>query len=467
MPRGFIFGGDTGASYDDIQRRRAILNQLAQRSIAAAPRNVGEGISALGSGLATYLAGTALADQEKETTAAGQQAFQDLLTTLSTPQPPATASQAGGVPVGPLPSSAVSPGPGAAAAPGPPAGGAAGVTPTAGSPAGLSPRAMQLLQASANPSLNPSQRNVIGALLNRELSTSAPDPVALAQGATLVDPRTGRVIATGAQGGQKGFTLSPGQQRFGPGGQQIAAVPDAPKPVFQALTSNEKAQLGLPKEGAFQRDVSTGRISQIGGAKTNINIGQTKLSADYKPVLDEGGNIVGAEPIPGTKAAREAAAIQTKTEKGKKIREKVSDIVTTDITRALKIVEEANLPVTGAGGIGNLLASVPGTAAADLSGLLNTVKANAGFDQLQAMRAASPTGGALGSVSQMELGRLESAIGNLEQSQSKEQLLYNLNRVGRLYAETVHGTEAAAKMFQTESDGWTDIGGGVRIRRKN
>jgi hypothetical protein len=55
------------------------------------------------------------------------------------------------------------------------------------------------------------------------------------------------------------------------------------------------------------------------------------------------------------------------------------------------------------------------------------------------MRASSPTGGALGQVTDFENRLLQATIGNLEQSQSKDQLLYNLRRVKDTYLDIVHG----------------------------
>ena len=47
----FIFGGNTGQSYEDIQAKRKIAEQLLQQN-ASTPRNVGEGLSAIGRALA-------------------------------------------------------------------------------------------------------------------------------------------------------------------------------------------------------------------------------------------------------------------------------------------------------------------------------------------------------------------------------------------------------------------------------
>ena len=50
---------------------------------------------------------------------------------------------------------------------------------------------------------------------------------------------------------------------------------------------------------------------------------------------------------------------------------------------------------------------------------------------------ASPTGAALGPVSDFENRLLQATIGNLEQSQNKEQLLYNLERVLDIYTKII------------------------------
>jgi len=87
---------------------------------------------------------------------------------------------------------------------------------------------------------------------------------------------------------------------------------------------------------------------------------------------------------------------------------------------------QANAFTTGF--MGAATKGVPGTPAHDLSQTLLTLQANAGFDRLQEMRNNSVTGGALGQVSERELGLLMAAYAALEQSQSKGQFLQNLDR---------------------------------------
>jgi hypothetical protein len=84
-------------------------------------------------------------------------------------------------------------------------------------------------------------------------------------------------------------------------------------------------------------------------------------------------------------------------------------------------------------GAGSLLSVLPGSAAKNLAANVETIKANLGFDRLQRMRDASPTGGALGQVAVQELVALQSSIAALDTAQSPSQLLANLNNVKRHY----------------------------------
>ena len=59
-----------------------------------------------------------------------------------------------------------------------------------------------------------------------------------------------------------------------------------------------------------------------------------------------------------------------------------------------------------------------GSKARDLRNTLETIKANIGFESLQAMREASKTGGALGQVAVQELTALQAILGSLDPSQN-------------------------------------------------
>lgn len=79
--------------------------------------------------------------------------------------------------------------------------------------------------------------------------------------------------------------------------------------------------------------------------------------------------------------------------------------------------------------VGAVAGAIPGTTSYDLRQTVQTIKANLGFAELQAMRDASPTGGALGQVAVQELEALQSTLASLDPNQSEEQLKANLATV--------------------------------------
>lgn len=78
---------------------------------------------------------------------------------------------------------------------------------------------------------------------------------------------------------------------------------------------------------------------------------------------------------------------------------------------------------------GETISKVPGTEAADFAANLGTLKDTMFSQNIQAMRDASKTGGAVGSVSDKEGARFENMIASLSQSQTEGQFKENLNRV--------------------------------------
>ena len=80
---------------------------------------------------------------------------------------------------------------------------------------------------------------------------------------------------------------------------------------------------------------------------------------------------------------------------------------------------------------GSALSGGPGSQAQALKTILNTIKANVGFQSLQEMRANSPTGGALGQVSERELAYLQATMGDIAQEQDGALLAEKLRAMQR------------------------------------
>jgi len=97
-------------------------------------------------------------------------------------------------------------------------------------------------------------------------------------------------------------------------------------------------------------------------------------------------------------------------------------------------------------GYGGLLANLPDTEARRLDKLLDTVRANVAFGALTEMRENSPTGGALGNVSNIELSLLGSTLGSLDNLNSAEDLAKSLRRIQRVNEGAIERAQSAYEM---------------------
>ncbi len=198
-----------------------------------------------------------------------------------------------------------------------------------------------------------------------------------------------------------------------------------PSEKWKVLNNKEKKELGLPQNNAFQID-EDGKISQIGGKGVSVTVeGAFKMS-----------------PIPGSPAEQKAKALVEKKKLSKGVTKRAAGVVFEDIGRLKKKIEEAPWysPVLGLGG--QALSFIPGTNRVDAEALKETVVANIGFDRLQQMREASPTGGALGAISERELSTLQAVLGSLSLSQSEKQLTKNIDRLNVVYKNILKKAEA-------------------------
>ncbi len=137
----------------------------------------------------------------------------------------------------------------------------------------------------------------------------------------------------------------------------------------------------------------------------------------------------GLRPVPGGPVDMEQQRLAQTKEEGRRQLVVSADNVIDTIDNALPMVDELT-----AGLGGTVLNKIPGTKAKNLSRLIDTIQSNVGFDRLQKMREASPTGGALGSMAVTELKALQSSIASLDTDQTPAQLRKNLDRVRTHYS---------------------------------
>lgn len=194
-------------------------------------------------------------------------------------------------------------------------------------------------------------------------------------------------------------------------GTPIEAAKYAYGPNYQAANARQTGQ--NVSDLTYQPPIAGGKVQ----AEQNAQMGA--------PGATKAG--VAADVTTATKEAERQAALTAQrphTEARMESQSTKNKMLDDVISQAEK---QANGFTTGFfGGITNW---VPGTPAFNLAQTLNTVKANVGFDKLQELRDNAKTGGALGQVSDFENRLLQSVWGALEQSQSKEQFIQNLERV--------------------------------------
>jgi len=106
-------------------------------------------------------------------------------------------------------------------------------------------------------------------------------------------------------------------------------------------------------------------------------------------------------------------------------------ILNDEIDRSLALIEK-NIPTTG---LAAKLNVIPSSDQMTLRERLDTIRSNIGFDELQQMRDASPTGGALGQVTEYENRLLQGLLGSLNQEMTMQELQYNLKRLQNILAE--------------------------------
>lgn len=94
-----------------------------------------------------------------------------------------------------------------------------------------------------------------------------------------------------------------------------------------------------------------------------------------------------------------------------------------------------------------------GTDAKTLEGYLSTVKGNTAFSALQEMRDNSPTGGALGSVTENELALLQSTLGSLDPDKDQQAFFSGLADVKRTYLDMLRRLDPAAADEYTTKPG--------------
>jgi hypothetical protein len=203
---------------------------------------------------------------------------------------------------------------------------------------------------------------------------------------------------------------------------------------------------GVPEAEARERAFNSGGVNidmgpdgRLGSVPSGyVAVEDPNSTSGYRMVAIEGGPAAQSQ----LQAEQEAAAAVERQALSAQNTQVVGDVVLEDLGRARDLIQGAGRLNPAAGLGADMMSNVGGSNAANVNNLLMTVRSNIGFDRLQQMREASPTGGALGNVTERELANLQSVLGSLEQNQSPEQLLANIDRLETIYTQIMQKAAA-------------------------
>jgi len=250
--------------------------------------------------------------------------------------------------------------------------------------------------------------------------------------------------------------------KAGGGVDVLYTKPNKPGETFRILTETERKERNLPP-AIYQINESTEKVSALANIPTPA---EPTLPAGYRGVYEvnaQGQSILkSAEPIPGTPQADALKAEQDRVNKGLAASDKIVSVVTDNIADARKLLQDPEAWVAGKKAalveIGGALTGgflEAGTDVQTLKMKYDTIKANIAFNKLQEIREASKTGGALGNVSNFEVGRLEAVLGKLEPTSKRAEQLASLDEIEMQFERTARAVANDLTNEQMEAAGFT------------
>lgn len=217
---------------------------------------------------------------------------------------------------------------------------------------------------------------------------------------------------------------------------QFANIPD--DNLMDFVKSQYRGPASPP---AGYRYTQNGDLAYIPGGPADPSMRSTTAPSGYRFTPNGG-----LEPIPGGPAAAEADKIRAASDNKAQMVTGRANTVVSKVDEALK-----NVDWSTTGFVGNFLKEIGGTDARDLKGTLDTIKANIGFNELQQMREASPTGGALGQVAVQELNMLQATLSSLDQAQTGPQVKQSLDAIKKHFSNWKAAVDEANGVKNTTS----------------
>jgi hypothetical protein len=217
--------------------------------------------------------------------------------------------------------------------------------------------------------------------------------------------------------------------------------------TLREIERMKNAGLVSPEEAAAARSVALGTQAKATQPKRVLreikrNDGSIVL-ASVDPETGEF-DIIGQQNVPGVSSTQPGPALVSQTAEQRaeaKIKEALSkdfpkrrdnilesqDNINNFIKDIDDLIESTSSNTTGIAGVG--LSKIPGSPAYNYAAKLESLKSRIGFQTLAALRRSSPTGGALGNISNKENDLLQSTLGALKQGMSESELKKSLKEI--------------------------------------
>lgn len=184
---------------------------------------------------------------------------------------------------------------------------------------------------------------------------------------------------------------------------------------------------------SFQEALQAAR----GGQTINVDARQVgTIPPGHQVETDETGALR-MSPIPGSPAAREVAeADQKANERDRQERLKLGTTLE-NLNLNIAEIENGGIPVTGLPGA--VLGRIPGTPQSDFRNRTEQVTVSAALAEVQNMRDNSPTGGAVGQLTDAEREAIGQAVTSLNNSASADEYLRNARNYRQLMLDLAYG----------------------------
>jgi len=237
-----------------------------------------------------------------------------------------------------------------------------------------------------------------------------------------------------------------------------AANPEPVKPTSDMQEYEFARSQGY--RGSLQDWQNSGASAAAPNISTTVNTGEQpdsrpmadKPSKDFQRRWDAELGTWVDELIPGSGAATESRALE---QKGLET-ERQSGIKMGTTLRSLdlniKELEDGGVPVTGV--IGAMGAKIPGSQASDFNNRTQQIQTRAALDEVQNMRDNSPTGGAVGQLTDSEREAIGIAATSMSSYTSKTEYL----RAARKFREVMLDTAYGQGTWALDDDGQVKFG---------